>query len=433
MDYQTGFFEYMKKTVSPYHAVQAGEKLLKDAGFTEVQMSKPFVLQAGGRYYVRSYGTTLMAFTIGKDFEANKEKQAFHIAAAHTDFPCLHIKPKAEMTQLGYLRLDAEVYGGPILNTWLDRPLSIAGRVALRSESVFEPKMVLYDAGRPLLTIPNMAIHINREVNKGYELKKQLDMLPLFGLAGNYENVKKESFFVDFLANELQCEAADILDFDLYVYNAEEGTLLGPNREMYSCPRLDNHTSCYALLKAVMDGNRADGINIITLNDNEEVGSQTKQGADSAMLTMLLEKIYAGFGMDKAALDEAVFRSFLFSVDVAHALHPNHPEKYDPVNYALLNDGVMFKINSNQRYTYDGEAVAIAQQLCENANVKYKKFVNHSDAAGGSTLGPLLSSWLPMKTVDIGIPLLAMHSARELMGIEDEEQLIRMMTAFFKA
>lgn len=419
------FREYMRKAVTPYHSVRAGIELLKEAGFSELSMTSPFSLEKGGKYYIKPYETMLFAFTVGRECGA---AQVFHIAAAHTDYPCLHIKPTAELSPNGYLRLNTEVYGAAILNTWLDRPLSMAGRVALRSEKIYEPELRLYDAGRPLLTIPNLAIHMNRKLNEGVELKKQCDLLPLFGLSGEEKNPQ---YFLDFLAEELRCPKEDILDFDLYVYNTEEGTLLGANQELFSSPRLDNQTSCYALLRAIADGSRADGINVIALYDNEEIGSRTKQGADSALLMLLLEKIYAALGMDKTALNEAVLRSFLFSVDVAHALHPNHPEKYDPVNYSLMNDGVVFKISINQRYTYDGEAVAVAQQLCEKAGAKFKKFVNHADMPGGGTLGPIISSWLPMKTVDIGVPILAMHSARELMGIEDEEHLVRMMTEFF--
>lgn len=421
------FWKYLNTAITPYHCVSSAVALLKESGFEEISMTAPFTLCQGGKYYLTPYDTMLFAFTVGT---ADLTAQSFHIAAAHTDYPCLHIKPTPELAANGYLRLNTEVYGSPILNTWLDRPLSLAGRVALRSGKTYEPQLRLYDAGRPLLTIPNLAVHMNRKVNEGVELKKQCDLLPLFGLKGETEEAD-EQYFLEFLAKELQCAKEDILDFDLYVYDAEEGVRLGANQEFFSAPRLDNQTSCYALLRAIADGGRADGINVIALYDNEEIGSRTKQGADSMLLMLLLEKIYAALGMDKSALNDAILRSFLFSVDVAHALHPNHPEKYDPVNRALMNDGVVFKISINQRYTYDGEAVAVAQQLCEKAGAKFKKFVNHADMPGGGTLGPIISSWLPMKTVDIGVPILAMHSARELMGVEDEEHLIRMMTEFF--
>lgn len=419
--------KYISKATSPFHVVLQSVEMLKEAGFEELDMRNPWSVVKGGKYYVVPYGTTLFAFTVGEQVSS---QQSFHIAAAHTDHPCLHIKPIAELAQKGYLRVNTEVYGGPILNTWLDRPLSIAGRVALKGENVFKPDLRFLDVKRPVLTIPNLAIHMNREVNKGVELTKQTDMIPLLGLIN--ESLNESSYFVEFLAKELQVNKEDILDFDLYVYCLDEGSLVGMNEEFISCPRLDNLTSCLALTKAIISDERCDGINLIALYDNEEIGSLTKQGADSALLSMLLTKLYNALGFDEMSLNESVLRSFLISVDVAHALHPNRMDKYDSLNHSKFNEGVTIKINSNQRYTFDTEAVAILQQLCEKEGIKYKKFVNHSDMVGGGTLGPMISSWLPMKTVDLGIPLLAMHSARELMGANDQLELERLIAAFFR-
>ena len=307
--------------------------------------------------------------------------------------------------------------------------MSIAGRVALKGKDVFHPEMRIIDIKKPVLYIPNLAIHINREVNKGVELSKQTDLIPLIGI--NKKSLNQETFFVDFLAKHCKVNKEDILDFDLYVYNAEEGSFFGMNDEFISCPRLDNLTSCFALLQAVIDGKRDNGINIIALYDNEEVGNESKQGADSALLSMLLEKIYEGIGLNKANLSGDIVESMLLSVDVAHALHPNKSEKYDPINYACMNEGVVFKISSNQRYTFDTEMIAILQQLCEEYAIKYRKFVNHSDQAGGGTIGPTISSWLPMRTADLGVPLLAMHSSRECMGMEDQAQLTELLKVFF--
>lgn len=417
---------YISEATSPYHVVESSASILKEAGFSELSIRGKWSIDKGGKYFVKPYGTSLFAFTIGSKVTKDSD---FHIAAGHTDFPCLHVKPVGELESGGYLRVNTEIYGGPILNTWLDRPLSIAGRVALRSDNVYQPKMCLLDVRRPVLTIPNVAVHLNHEVNKGIELKKQSDMLPLLSLVNGELNNK--NYFLDFIAKELNVKSSDILDFDLYVYNSEAGAVIGMENEFISSPRLDNLTSCHALLKSIILGKRDYDINLIALYDNEEIGSKTKQGADSSLLTMLLEKMYAALSFDKSSLDEAVLRSFLLSVDVAHALHPNHFEKYDPVNRSLINDGVVFKISSNQKYTFDTEAIAICQQLCEAAGVKYKKFVNNSDIPGGGTLGPIISSWLPMKTVDLGVPILAMHSARELMGIKDQIHLEKMLIAFF--
>lgn len=418
--------KFISSATSPYHVVQEGISILQKAGFKELDITKSWELKNSSSYYVKPYGTSLFAFTTGKRITQYTD---FHIAAAHTDFPCMHIKPIAELLSNQYLKLNIEVYGTPILNTWMDRPLSIAGRVALRTDNVYKPNMIVVDVKRPVLTIPNLAIHINHNVNKGVELKKQEDMIPLLGKIDNRLNQK--NYFLNFIANEIGVNPSEILDFDLYIYNAEQGKTVGMNEDFISSPRLDNLTSCFALLKSIVTAKRRNGINLIALYDNEEIGSQTKQGADSTLLSMILEKIYSSFGGTKAMLNEAIMRSFLLSVDVAHAIHPNHSERYDYENYAAMNDGVVFKINSNQKYTFDTEAVAVACQICEKANIKYKKFANHSDISGGKTIGSIISSWLPMKTVDVGIPILAMHSARELMGAEDQLHLEKMVTAFF--
>lgn len=419
--------EYINEATTPHHAVAAGVELLEKRGFTELELGQAFSIQKGGRYFVKAYSTSLIAFTIGIE---TKENQVFHVAAAHTDHPCLHIKPKAEMTPNKYLKLNVEVYGGPILNTWLDRPLSIAGRVACKGKDVYHPDLRLVDFKRPIATIPNLAVHMNRKVNEGVELNKQSDMLPIIGLFE--DKLNKEDYFLDILAAECKVDKEEILDFDLYVYAQEAGSYIGMKEEMISSPRLDNLTSCYALLKGITGEQiRENGINLAILFDHEEIGSRSKQGADSALLQMILEKIYAALGFSKQALMDSILNSFLFSVDVAHALHPHRAEKYDPINQAHFNEGIVLKLNSNQRYTFDTQAVAIAQGICEAAGVKYQKFANRSDIAGGGTLGPIISSWLPMNTVDIGVPILAMHSARELMGRKDQEYLENLMTAFF--
>jgi aspartyl aminopeptidase len=420
--------QYIKVATSPYQVVEEGIEKLKAAGFEELHFKDRWNLKKGGNYYIKPYGTSLFAFVVGEDWE---DGQNLRIAAAHTDHPGFRIKPKAEMVSGNYLKLDTEVYGGPILSTWMDRPLSIAGRVALRSEDPFHPVMKLIDIKKPVLTIPNLAIHINREVNKGVELNKQTDTLPV--LSTIKKELNKDKFFIEYIAEQLNCKMEEILDYDLYIYNTEEGNLIGMNDDFISCPRLDNLTSVLALIKGIVNGKRKKGINLIALYDNEEIGSRSKQGADSALLNMLLEKIYLGLGVDKkAGFFEGMDDSFLISVDVAHGVHPNRPEKYDPNNQPPLNGGVVFKIDSNQRYTFDTEAIAIIQQVCEITGTKYQKFVNRSDMPGGGTLGPIISSWLPIKTVDLGVPLLAMHSAREMMGSEDQEHLEKLMKGFFE-
>ena len=417
--------EFIRSAVSPYHTVEEGEKLLKNAGFTKLDPSKKWNLKKGGRYFVSPFRTVLFAFSIPE----GDARHGLHIAAAHTDFPCLHVKPAAEMERHGYMRVNTEIYGGPILNTWLDRPLSLAGRVLLRSSDIYAPREILVNIKRPVLTIPNLAVHYNREINDGVKLSKQNDMLPLMGMISDAFN--KDSYFIDFVANEIKADKKDILDFDLIVYNADEPQFVGINGEMLSSPRLDNITSCLALIEGIIDAGARDSIDVAALFDNEEIGSMTKQGANSALLENLLTRIYDSLGKGSAALAEDMRKGFLLSVDVAHALHPAKAEKYDPVNNMRMGDGITFKLSANQRYTYDCVAVAALQQLCDAKGIRYRKFVNNSDMPGGGTLGPIISSHLPMYTVDIGVPILAMHSAREVMGASDQDELVKLMKAFF--
>lgn len=418
---------FIQGATSPYHVVEESIEYLKKAGFTALDLKEDWKLGKGMGYYIKPYATSLFAFTIGEDWE---NVQNFRIAAAHTDHPGFRVKPNADIKSGAYRKLNTEVYGSPILNTWIDRPLSLAGRIALRSEDPFHPEMRLLDIKKPLLIIPNLSIHVNREVNKGVELNRQMDTLPLLSMAN--EDISEEQFFLGVLAKELGIDKSRILDYDMYIYNREEGSFVGVNDDFVSCPRLDNLTSVCSLLKGIHTGRRKEGINLIALFDNEEIGSQTKQGADSALLTILLEKIMTGLGYTTDSLYGGLTDSLLLSVDVAHGVHPNHPEKYDPTNYTALNEGIVFKIDSNQRYTLDTEAIAIVQQLCEVGGVKYQKFVNRSDMPGGMTLGSIISSWLPVKTVDIGVPLLAMHSSRELMGTKDQAYLDKLLKVFFE-
>lgn len=429
MDFEKDALDLMKfieTATSPFHVVAKSAATLQENGFVELDMKQPWTLEKGANYYTIPYPSTLFAFSVGAN---TMDSSNFRIVATHTDHPCLMIKPLADMTSNGYRKINTEIYGGPILNTWLDRPLSIAGRVAIASDSIFEPEMRFIDMRRPVLTIPNLAIHMNREVNKGVELNRQTDMIPIIGLVN--DNLNKDGYFMNFLAKELGVEADKILDFELYIYNSEKGQLVGAEEEFISCPRLDNLTSTYGALRAITGGNRADGINVIALFDNEEVGSKTKQGADSTLMTMLLEKIYEGLGYSHTRCLEAMMRSMHLSVDVAHAIHPNHSEKSDPTTFAKLNEGIVIKINNNQKYATDSKAIAALQQICESGNVKYQKYVNRSDIAGGGTLGSLVSSQIPMLTVDLGIPMLAMHSARELMGVKDQTYMNQLLHTFF--
>lgn len=420
------FFDFVSNATSPYHVVQTSIDFLKEKGFTELDFTTNWSLTPNTAYYTKPYGTTLFAFRTPENITTDS---IFRICASHTDHPGFRIKPNPDIQEKGYWKLNVETYGGVILNTWLDRPLSIAGKVSLKSNTVFYPDCRLMDSKRPLLTIPNLAIHMNRSINSGVELNKQTDMLPLFSV---FEPKMQPESFVQFLANELQVSAEDILDFDLYIYNTENGCTFGLNQTLCSCPRLDNLTSVYSSLAGITSctGTEND-FQIALLYDNEEIGSRTKQGADSAITQILLEKISSSFGITKENCQNMLLKSFMVSADVAHALHPNHPEKNDVTNFVRLDGGVAIKMSANQKYATDTETIAVLQQLCVSNDIPFQKFVNRSDIPGGSTLGTITSSWLPMQTVDIGVPILAMHSARETASIRDILSLQRLIEAFY--
>lgn len=425
-------FDLLKKGVSPVQAVSVCEKRLEDAGFERLEYKEKWTLVPNGKYYVNHHDTTLFAFAVGEEWKETMAPQ-IRIAAAHTDFPCLRIKPSADMLNNGYAQVNVEVYGGAILNTWLDRPLGIAGRVAVRSEDVFAPIIREFVSEKNLLTIPNLAIHMNREINKGIELNKQTEMLPILGLQAEElltEEQRKNKYFLTFLAEELDVLAEDILDFELTVFCREEPQYVGLADDFISSPRLDNLNSCAALVSGIIDAQHTEGLHLIALFDHEEIGSRSKQGAGSILLHDMLLRILNACGRAETAARD-LYQGMLVSVDVAHGLHPNWAGKMDITNKPVLGRGFCIKEACAQSYATDCEAVAIIQQLCEAKKIPYQKFVNRSDMAGGGTLGSIASALLPVKTVDIGIPLLAMHSARELMGTADQQALKDLVEAYF--
>lgn len=418
--------QLLKRGTSAVMVVKEAEEQLKEAGFEELHFSNTWGLTEGGKYYMKHHDTTLLAFTVAQQIDF---KQGFRIAAAHTDFPCLRIKPNPDVVTNGYAQVNVEVYGGAILNTWLDRPLSISGRMAVKSDDVMHPNMHYISLEKPLMAIPNLAIHMNRDVNKGVELNRQTDMLPIAGLLE--EEFNEKHAFLNFLAREEGVKAEDILDYELWVYCMQEPVALGMEEEFLLSPRLDNLTSVQALLTGLIEGKQERGINVIALFDHEEIGSRTKQGAGSMLLLDVLEKICDSFGKTIAQTKESLYESFLLSVDVAHGLHPNKAGKMDITNKPVLGRGLCIKEASSQSYATDCEAIAIVEQICQKAGISYQKFVNRSDMPGGGTLGAIASSILPIHTVDVGVPLLAMHSAVETMGRKDMESLTGLVKEYF--
>ena len=414
--------DFIDAAGSPYHVVEKCNELLGPVPLFEKKG-----MHEGQIYCFPLYHTGTVFVAIGK----NVRKAPLRIACAHTDFPCLRIKPNPVIREHGYGKLNVEVYGGLIRNTWMDRPLSIAGAVALRGKHPFTPKLQLVDVRRPLMIVPNLAIHMNRKVNEGVELKPQKDLLPLFFQNGDGDEDDTKKLLV-LLAEELGVSAEDILSYDLNAYPYERGCLLGCDDAFLSAPRLDNLSSVKACVDALHAWN-GEGIRIVALFDNEEVGSRTKQGAGSTALAILLERVCWKMGLDREEYLRKVMEGFCLSVDVAHALHPNAPEKADPTNQPVLSGGTVLKVAANQSYAGDPEAFAVIAGLCEREGIPYQVFTNHSDAAGGATLGSILSAQLPMRTMDIGVPILGMHSARETMGACDQFILTRLLTSFFSA
>lgn len=421
-------FEYVKAGTSAFHVIDHSKKVLSEAGFTELKLKDCWNLERGGRYFCVPFDTTLYAFTIGSDCNL---ANGIHIGGAHTDFPGIKIKPNPEIFAHGHMQLNTEVYGGPILNTFFDRPLSLSGKVVTRGERYDKPVSHLVDFKDPILYLPNLAIHMNREVNeKGVGIDNQKHLLPMLGMLD--EVLNKDTKFVDLLAAKLGVDAKDILDYDLCIYNPEEPKLVGYTEEFISAPRLDDITSCSALVHGLIDSNNTDRVNLVCLFDNEEVGSLSKQGADSSLASIVIYKIWQAFGKNSIDCMADISDGMMISVDVAHAYHPNYPAPQDITNYPLMNKGFILKTASNQSYAWDPEILGALIDLCERKEIPVQRFVKQSNTRGGGTIASVISSHLPMRTADLGVGLLAMHSACEMMGYQDQIALEQFAKAFFE-
>lgn len=407
-------------------AVKYAEDFLSSAGFKKVEIGNLPELKAGEGYYITKNGSALFAFRMG----SGAVTDGFKLICAHTDSPCFRVKPAPEMvSEGGMIRLNTEVYGGPILYTWFDRPLSLAGRVFLRGASPLRPEMRLLHIKRPLLIIPHLAIHFNREVNEGNKINRQKDMMPVLGFINAH--FEKENLLLNVVAEELGVEPSEILDFDLSLYEATPACLCGLNSEFVSCGRQDDLLMAFAGLKALAGSEPSAMTQVLALFDNEETGNMTKQGSASPMLRNLLDSIILRCGGKPGDLYTAVENSFMVSADMAHALHPNYQEKHDPTNHPVMGGGPVIKYNANQKYVTDAESAAVFAEVCRQAGVPFQYFVNRSDIAGGSTLGNTLTTQLPMRGVDMGNPMWGMHSARETSAVVDTEYAIKAFTAFY--
>lgn len=424
--------DFLDKSPVNFLAVKNIVSELELNGFHRIDPSMPLPeLKAGDKLYVTKNDSSVYTFRIGRQPIADK---GFHMICAHSDSPTFRVKPNAEMlSEGGMVRLNTEVYGGPIMSTWMDRPLTLAGRVIVRGEDVMAPETMLIHVKRPLLQITNLAIHFNRQVNDGVKLSKQKDMLPLLGQITN--TLEAGNLLMNVILEELNKERPvskdDILDFDLYLADATPACTYGVHNEMISSGRLDDLSMCFAGLEALLAAKDSDTTQVLAIFDNEETGSQTKQGAASPFLAFMLKRIALAQSNTEEAYYQAVERAFMISADNAHAWHPNYPEKYDPTNHPVLGGGPAIKFNAAQKYASDAVSAAIFAGICQKAGVPCQKFVNHSDVAGGSTLGNILASSIPLKGVDMGNAILAMHSCRETGSTKDHEYCVKAFTEFY--
>ncbi len=414
---------------SPYQVVAYGKNYLKRTGFEELEYNGTWKLQGGKKYFVSPYASMLLAFSVGEKVERSPEMAKLKIAMAHTDFPCFKIKSNPEFATKNYLQVNVEPYGGMIKSTWFDRLLGVAGKVMLESDDIYHPQTVLFESHKPLLTIPSLAPHLADKTNLAKDYDMQRELQPITAMIS--EDCSKDDFLLKYLAKELSVKQQQILSFDLFLYNMDTPQVMGLSGDFLSAPRIDNLASVAALLEGVEVDGEDHVINCIALFDNEEIGSRSKQGADSNLMLFVLKKMAAALGLDELELNDAMGRGFLLSVDGAHGLHPNYIDKSDSTNEVYLGSGPVVKTSASQRYLTDSESTAVIKQLCREHKIPLQVQVNRSGMPGGQTLGPLVSSYLPMRGADLGVPMLAMHSARELMDIRDYEELVRLIKFYF--
>lgn len=416
---------FINSSPTAFHVINNTEQLLSKNGFKALDYSGKWNLEKAGKYYVTRNNSALIAFVIGSQ---DLVESGFRMIGAHVDAPGLKIKPNPVMREKDYCKLNIEVYGGPILYTWFDRPLALAGRVVLKSSNPFKPVNRLVKIDEPLALIPSLAIHLNRDVNKGYEINNQKDLLPLITIDGEKCS---DGLIQELVAGELGVEAEEIVDYELFLYEYEKGRLMGLNKEFISSSGLDDLAMVHAGLEALTNATEGTATRVLVLFDNEEVDSMTKQGAASPMLRNILERVVNNLGYDKNSFFQILSNSFIISADMAHAVHPNHWDKHDPTNKPLLNKGPVIKVSANQRYTSDSDSIAVIREICQQAEIPYQFFVNRSDEKGGSTIGPVSATQLDIRSIDIGNPLLAMHSIRELAGVQDHLDVIKLFQTYY--
>ncbi|MBQ8001057.1 MAG: M18 family aminopeptidase [Ruminococcus sp.] len=411
-------FRFIENSPTAFHTVRTVSDELTQLGFTELCEGQAWSVNEGQGYFVTRNGSSLIAFVVPKgDFNG------FMIGAAHSDSPCFKLKSNSLITDGDYVRLSAERYGGMIHSTWLDRPLSIAGRVVVSAHDSI--KSLLVDFKEPVAMIPNVAIHLNRTANEGTTYNPAVDLVPLYSLADSQTPTLTQR-----ISDTLNISQEDILSYDLFLYNPDKGVQWG---DFVSSPRIDDLQCVFSSLKGFVSASPSGSMPVLAVFDNEEVGSSTKQGADSDFLNCILSKIISSMGKDSTVLADKLANSFMLSCDNGHAVHPNHPELTDKTNSVKLNGGVVIKHNASQRYCTDAVSASLVKLLCNRAGVPCQEYSNRSDLPGGSTLGNIANTHASVVTADIGLAQLAMHSSYETAGSEDTEYMVRLMTSFFSS
>lgn len=418
-DISRDLIHFIAKSPSTFHAVRGIKAALLYAGFTEIREEDAWQIEKGGKYVVTRNGSALMAFTVPQE-----GAEAFHITASHCDSPTFKIKENPEIADGPYVKLNVEGYGGMIMSTWLDRPLSVAGRLLVTENGHLAEKLVAIDG--TMLVIPSVAIHMDRSVNQHKEWKVQKDMLPLYGMTG------AKTPFMDVIAAAAKVKAEDILAHDLILYSRVPGTIWGEEREFISSPKLDDLQCAFACFRGFTQGQKEKYISVYALFDNEEVGSATSQGAGSTFLANTLERLARSLGYSYDETMAMIARSFMISADNAHSVHPNHPEYADPVNRPVINGGIVIKYSAAQKYATNAFSAAYFKKLCKDHDIPTQTFTNHSDNPGGSTLGNISNTVIAMPTVDIGLPQFAMHSSYETAGVKDTDYLVDAVTKFYE-
>ena len=418
-DFTRDFFDFVRRSPTAFHAADAVCRILEQNGFERLDERKAWTLVPGGKYMLTRNRSAVVALTVPEDGFTH-----FQLVVSHSDSPMFKLKPGAENVSVGrYVRLNVERYGSMIMGTWLDRPLSIAGRVLVREGNHMTTRLV--DLGRDALVIPNLPIHFNRQVNEGYAYNAQIDMQPLYGGADTKGMLLRE------IAASAGVKAEDMVGGDLFLYNRMPGTVWGAKGEYFSCPRIDDLECAYMSLQAFLGAGAKGHVNVFAMLDNEEVGSSSKQGANSTLLSDTLTRAAVSLGMTREQTRGAIISSFMVSADNAHAIHPNHPEKFDALNCTAMNEGLVIKRNAHLKYATDGVSDALLGEICLRAGVPVQHFVNRSDLSGGSTLGSIANAHISMNTADVGLAQLAMHSSYETAGVRDMTHMVNAMTAFY--